>query len=80
MKRDPLPTAPPPVAQRKGARRIDVGDRSAIVAPMRYEAGWVVSLDGFCVDSIHNTLEEAEASARRLLSDPDCPCWIARRA
>lgn len=79
MKRDPLPTAPPPVQQRTGARRVEVGDRGAIVAPMRYEAGWVVSLDGFCVDSIHNTLAEAEAAAQKYLEDPNCPCWIARR-
>lgn len=80
VKRDPLPTAPPPVAQRAHARRVDVGNRSAIVAPMRYGAGWVVSLDGFCVDSIHSTADDAEATARRLLEDPDCPCWIAVRA
>lgn len=78
MNRDPLPTAPPPVEQRAGARRIEVGARAAIVAPMRYDAGWVVSLDGICVDSIHNKIEEAEDAARAYLADPECPCWIAR--
>lgn len=69
------------IATSSKAKRIEVGDRIALVAPMKHQVGgWLVSLDGFCVDSIHSTLEEAEASARRLLSDPDCPCWIARRA
>jgi hypothetical protein len=80
VKRDPLPTAPPPVAQRAKAERIEVGDRAAIIAPMRYEVGWVVSLDGECIDSIHQTRAEAADAAYRYLSNPDCPCWIARRA
>lgn len=79
MKRDPLPTAHPPVQERQHAFRVEVGDRAAIVAPMQYEAGWVVSLDGFCVDSIHGTKADAEVTARRMLADPECPCWIAKR-
>lgn len=78
-RRDPLPTASPTPHARTNAFKVEVGARAAIVAPMRFEVGWTVSLDGFCVDSIHQTRAEAEAAARRYLEDPECPCWIAKR-
>jgi len=70
-----------PAAMAKGYR-LRVGERAAIVAPGRKswsQGDWFVSLDGVCVDLVFRTELEAQEGARRLLSNPECPCWLQAR-
>lgn len=68
------------ISERKKARRVEVGDRSAIIAPSRFSDGlWCVSLDGHCCDILCASEADAEASAQRLLADPECPMWLKAR-